>query len=117
MKKLSLVILMLCVSYTTPSVIVRQNDHIERLGIYLESGEHDALLVTNQFDAALDNFIEAYNVRPDRPFELFRAQANDSSTLRIKLVTTRLVPQSDLTAALIVSIIGLSIPFMMVAAD
>ena len=117
MKKFSLVLLVLCASCATPSVIVRQNAHIERLGIYLEAGEHAIPLVGNQFGTALDNFIETYNATPGRPFVLFRAQANDSSTLRIKLLTTRLVSPGDQTAGVLVSMAGLSLPFIMAAAE
>jgi hypothetical protein len=117
MIKLALALLMLCASCATPSVIVRQNAHIERLGIYLETGEHAIPIVTNQFDMTLDNYIEAHNAKPRRPFELFRAQANDSSTLRIKLITTQFVSRGDQTAGVLVSMAGLSLPFLMAAAD
>lgn len=117
MKKLFLALLVLCASCVTPSVIVRQNTHIERLGIYLETGEHAIPIISNQFDTALDDFIETHNATPVRPFELFRAQANDSSTLRIKLLATRFVSPGDQTAGVFVSVAGLSLPFIMLAAD
>lgn len=117
MKKLLLALLVLCASCATPSVLVRQNAHIEKLGIYLERGEHAIPIVINQFDTALDNFIETYNATPNQPFQVFRADANDSSTLRIKLVATRFVSPGDQTAGVLVSTLGLSVPFLLAASD
>lgn len=117
MKKLFFVLLVLCTSCVTPSVIVRQNAHIERLGIYLEAGEHAIPIVSNQFDTALENFIQSYNATPNRAFELFPADANDSSTLRIKLITTQLVSPGDQTAGVLVSTLGLSLPIVLAASE
>lgn len=117
MKKLLLALLVLCASCAAPSVIVRQDAYIERLGIYLEAGPHAIPFVSNQFDQAVDNFIQSYNATPNRSFELFRAHANDSSTLRIKLVATRLVSPGEQTAGVLVSMVGLSLPFVMISAN
>jgi hypothetical protein len=117
MRKFLLALLVLCASCVSPSVIVRQNAHIERLGIYLDAGEHAIPIVSNQFETAVNKFIHSYNTTPNRAFELFRADANDSSTLRIKLITTRFVSPGDQTAGVLVSTLGLSLPFMLAAAD
>jgi hypothetical protein len=116
MRILIAVLLVVCSACSGPSFLVRQDVHIQRLGISLEAGQHAHPLIFNKFDKAIDDFIVRYNSKPGHKFELYKASPSDSSSLRIKLVATRLVTQSQQTGAAFVSLIGLSAPFVMVAA-
>lgn len=109
--------ILLCSACATPSVLVRKNANIQKLGIYLEPGQHAAPIILEQFNDQLDGFIASHNSRSQRKFDLFRASRTDSSTLTIKLVATRMVSEGDQTTGVVVSLIGLSIPFMLISAN
>ncbi|HET9487010.1 MAG TPA: hypothetical protein VFO54_06235 [Chryseosolibacter sp.] len=115
MKNLTLCLVVLCISCSTPSVLVKKNADIQRLGLYFEPGEHSIPLIAQQFDDDLDRFIIQHNTKPGRKFELYRASPMDSSSLRIKLIGTQLVSPGEQTAGAFVSLIGLSLPFILIS--
>ena len=115
--RIVLVLSLLCEACSAPSVLVRQNASFERLGIYFEPGEQSFPIIADKFDVALNDFIWTYNSNPKHRFELFRASATDSVTLRIKLVATRMVSRVDQTAGIVVSLIGLTVPFLLISAE
>lgn len=116
MKKWILVILVCCVACSTPAVVIKRNITIEKLGIYLEAGEYAPPLIADAFTRELDHFIHTYNSETGHKFKLFRASKHDSTTLRIKLVATNLVTPGQQVTGVVVSVLGISLPFVMVAA-
>jgi len=116
MKKIGIVVFILCCGCTGPSVLIKKNIVIQKLGIYLEAGNQSTPLIQNAFDYQLGEFIETYNATPGHKFQLYRASASDSSTLTIKLVASRLVSSGQQTAGVLVSLVGLSLPFVMASA-
>lgn len=115
--RVALLVILLCSACATPSVLVKQNIIIHKLGICFDTGQHASPLITNQFNYKLDEFILKYNSDPRHPFELFRASPTDSSTLRIRLMATRMVSEGDQVAGALVSLVGFSIPFIMIGAN
>lgn len=113
MKKITLALLVLCVACTAPSVLVKQNASIHKLGIHFEPGEQSIPLIAEQFEDDLYRFIALHNSKPGRKFELYRATATDSASLRIKLVGTQLVSPGAQTTGVFVTLIGLSLPIIM----
>ncbi|MEJ7643308.1 MAG: hypothetical protein WKF87_01820 [Chryseolinea sp.] len=114
-----LIILLLvtfCFSCSTPVVVVKKNAPIEKLGIYFEATAQATPVIAAQFHSDLDTFISRYNSQPGRKFELFRASFDDASTLRIKLYTTRMVNPGQQVAGVVVSAIGLALPFVLAGA-
>lgn len=117
MRNLFLSVVLLCFGCASPSVVLKQGAKIERLGIYFDFGEQAPPLIAHQFDDKLDDFIARHNADPRRKFEVFRASANDSTTLRIKLVATRMVSPGDQTAGALVSVLGLALPIVLISAE
>lgn len=117
MRVAALLVVFLCSACATPSVLVKKNITIHKLGICFDTGQHASPLITNQFNNKLDDFISKYNSDPLHPFELFRASPADASTLRIRLMATRMVSEGDQVAGALVSLVGLSVPFIMIGAN
>lgn len=117
MRILIIAAVLLCSACASPSVLVRKNITLHRLGIFLEPGDHAAPFIVQQFKNRLDDFIVKHNAAPANRLELFHASATDSSTLRIKLVGSRMVTPGQQTAGVMVSLLGLSIPFIMIGAN
>lgn len=116
MKKIAIVVFILCCGCAGPSVVIKKNIVIQKLGIYLEAGYQSFPLIQRSFDLQVNEFITKYNATPGHKFQLFRANASDSSTLIIKLVASQLVSPGQQTAGVLVSLVGLSLPFVMVSA-
>src|SRR4051812_32142160 len=116
MRNLVFVVLLICSACASPTVIVKQNTTIEKLGIYFESGQYATPLLSIRFDRELDAFIETYNAQPNHRIHLFRASKSDSSSLHIKLVATRLVSPGQQSAGVVCTLVGLSMPIALAAA-
>ena len=115
MKQFTLVVLLFCSACATPTIVVKQNVTIEKLGIYFEAGDQSIAMISRQFSKELDFFIQRYNGENHR-LKLFRASKNDSTCLQIKLVATRLVSPGQQATGVVLSIAGLSLPIVMAAA-
>lgn len=117
MKKIiALALVVCCVSCSSPTLLVKKNISIQKLGIAFESGEHAMPLMTQRFDHVVDAFIDKYNAKPNRKFELYRASPKDSCSVVIKLTATRLVSSGQQATGVVVSLIGFSLPVAMAAA-
>ena len=115
MNKWIFIVVIITTACSTPSVIVKKNVPIPRLGIYFERDVHANLYIAQQFESKLEQFLTTYNAKKDRKFLLYHAGATDSACLRIKLVTTRLVTPDQQTAGVLVSLMGFSLPFVMIS--
>ncbi len=69
--------------------------------------------ISNELNSRLDQFITDYNSRRNR-FKIDR-ESGSLNTLTIKVQAVQLVTKQQQTAGVIVSLIGFSIPFVMVA--
>lgn len=69
--------------------------------------------ISNELNSRLDQFITDYNSRRNR-FKIDR-ESGSLNTLTIKVQAVQLVTKQQQTAGVIVSLIGFSIPFAMVA--
>src|SRR5690349_21677145 len=115
-KAVIVIILTLCTACSTPLLLVKNGVPVEKLGIYLERGEQSFEVISSQFSRDLDAFIQRHNTSPGRKFDLFRASAQDSSTLKIKLVGTRLVTPGQQTTGVVVTALGFTLPIIMISA-
>ena len=117
MQKIVIVIVLtLCTACSTPLLLVKNVSAVERLGIYFEGGDQSFEVISGQFSRDLDAFILRHNTSPGRKFDLFRASAQDSSTLKIKLVGTRLVTPGQQTTGVVVTALGFTLPIVMLSA-
>jgi hypothetical protein len=109
-------VLVVCASCTTPAVIVKKNVNIQRLGIYFDTSDQTFDLIGDRVESDLDLYIKNYNATPGHKFVLYRASAADSSSIRVKILTTQLVSPGQQAAGVFVTMAGLSLPFVMVSA-
>lgn len=119
MKKLYLfiVIVLLTSSCSAPKLAFKPRIQTNQLGIYLEDSDVVPKDIQRKFQEELDDYILEYNSNPNSQFRLQRSTDPAGSTqINLKLQGTKLVTNGQQAAAVTVSAIGLSLPFVMVAA-
>lgn len=101
-------------SCSTSRLAINKNSKVTEIGISLN---YDAVLpsVKSNIEENVDVFISEYNSSSKR-LKLHRSINSDSSSLIVNVLGTRLVTPQQQTTGAIVSLIGLSLPFVMVAA-
>jgi hypothetical protein len=90
---------------------------LETLGIYIESDPGFLPQLQDGFENELNDFIEKYNASGSKSFLLKKSDNPATSSIRIRLMVTQLVTPSQQTTGIVVSVIGLVLPFVMIAAE
>lgn len=117
MKRVLVLLVLVTSACGSPLVVLKPGAPIETLGICFEAGPEAASFITDRFGKTLDDFIEQHNASGAHPFRLRRANADDPTTLRIKLLATRLVTPGQQAGAVIGNIAGLSLPILLASAE
>jgi hypothetical protein len=110
-------LLILLSSCAAPTAVLKNDVQLETLNIYLEAGPQSNQLIVNKLNDQLDVFVSRYNSEHHR-FNVARAEsATDPSTLTITIVGSKFVSKGQQTGAVLLTLVGLSLPFIMAAAD
>ncbi len=109
---IGLVMLVGCVPQQTLSL--KPNTKIEVLGIDLQINPAIHQAIQSELNKQLDDFIILYNSE-SHPFKIARSSDNKVSSLQIRVQAVELVSPQKQTTGVIVSVIGLSLPFIMAA--
>lgn len=107
---LALTLLCAC---TTQKLVLHPAAAISQLSICVDYGPSVPATMQLRFDQSLDDFMVRYNSRP-HPFRLTTCQDAETSALRLYVAETRLVSAQQQTTGIIVSAVGLSLPFLMI---
>jgi hypothetical protein len=89
---------------------------IDTLNLSLQSTTMVPTTVMEGFDSTLQAFIDKYNSEV-HPFKLTRVSDVTNNTIRINVLETKFVSSDKQTAGAVLSIMGLAMPFIMVAAE
>lgn len=104
-------IVLICSACSSPTIAIKPNIPIQRLGLYLDADPMSFLY--KGLNKQMDDFIIRYNAKSGNRFVLYRASGKDSTTIRIKLVATRFVSPGEQSTGVVVSMIGLSLPVVL----
>jgi hypothetical protein len=109
---ISLLMLVGCVPQQKLSLKV--NTKIDVLGIDLQINPAISHVIHSELNKQLDDFIILYNSE-NHPFKIARSVDSKISSLQIRVQAVELVSPQKQTTGVIVSVIGLSLPFIMAA--
>lgn len=115
MKKLLIVFALLCCSCSTTRFALDKAANITEVGIYLKMDDNVPEAVQNMLLKSVDDFL----VKQNRSGSRIRAvESSDprTATLTIHVFETNLVSEGQQVAGALVSLAGLSLPFVMIGA-
>lgn len=101
---------------TTPVIVVKKNVDIQQLGIYLKADDPNLSFIAGDLHRAVDDFILRHNANSRRKFDVYKAEAKDSASLRVAVLTTKLVSPGQQVVGVVASAVGLSLPFVIASA-
>lgn len=99
----------------SPQLAINNKARIDTLLVLLEISPAISEFVGGELRKQFADFVTEFNSKP-HAFKLQQTQEFGESTLAIRFLATRLVSSNQQTAGVLVSLVGLSLPFMMAAA-
>ncbi len=112
---LAIVLSSIC-SCTTQKLILYSSAFIDRLNICTDYDPKVPVEIQTMLDHKLDDYILQYNSE-DHPFTLSYCQDANVESLRFYVTDTKLVSSNQQTAGIVASVVGLSLPIIMAAAN
>lgn len=110
-----LIVLLLCTSCGVQRLTIKSDNRVKELKVYYHAEGEVLNSIVDGLGKQLDNIIAIHNAERGHPFKLVRTDEPDSATLTIHLLASRLVSRQTQTTAAVVSVVGLSLPFVMAA--
>jgi hypothetical protein len=102
------------VSCSGPRLAIRKNPAITDLGVSVTYDLATPTPVQKNVEYNVDKFISDYN-KDSRRLRLYRTVNPDSSALAIHFLGTRLVSRGQQVTGVVVSIVGFSMPFILLS--
>lgn len=108
------VLVLLTASCTTTQILVNPAAKVDTLHIYLKGLEQVPSFAARTYERSFDDFIIGHNSRIHK-FKAIRVSSPHMADLTVTVLGLRLVKPEEQTAGFVVSMLGLSLPFIMVA--
>lgn len=106
----------LLASCSAPRLAFQDNVSFDELSIAFTFEEGTAEVLKKGFSQSMDRFITSHNSNGEFPFKLKLATDTTSNNLlSVNLLGTKLVSRGEQTAGVLVSALGLALPFIMVS--
>jgi hypothetical protein len=100
-----------------PKLMIKKNVEVKSIGICLNYDNSTATKeISGYFDNILTGFIDVYNSQKHK-FSLSKCIDQSKSSLIININSTRLVGPGGQAAGIMLSAVGISLPFIMIAAE
>jgi len=111
-----LALLFACIACAPPPAVLLKTDvEIPVLSVFLDADRNVPTILFEGFQQRLDNFILQYNSSRKHAFMLKRTNQMENATLHIKFIATKLVSSQQQAVGVVVTVVGLSLPIVMVA--
>lgn len=108
------VLALLAASCTTTQVLVNPAAKVDTLRVYLKGLENVPPFAARAYERSFDDFVINHNSRKHK-FKTDRVLSPQAADLTVSILGLRLVKPEEQTAGFVVSMLGLSLPFIMVA--
>lgn len=116
MNRIFLLALLVLCSCNVSRLKVKEGPPLQSLGIFYEAHPDVPLVISDGLSKRIDEFIIRHNSE-GKGLRLHRVISPTESSLTIKLLGSQLVTSSQQTAGVVVSTLGLSLPFIMAASE